>query len=256
MAKIYVPKTESKADGSLSLEKTKEVLKHSRGKRSVLKVGGAFDGELLHALADDAGLLDKRTMSELYGEILSDIPGKGVEERMKILKGVLGFLVDWGTGQGYTVSMRNRGITMLELGFMKKRSRLYKRLYDEADILRMGQMVPQVMDAAVDLAVNGDIEPIYSKEGELLGEKRKRNVKAQEMILKAGDSRFADDKKDSAVAGGGVVYNIAVLPNVKLPEPGSMVSNVVDIDEKEELVDNGVQINLGLGGVDSLPTDL
>lgn len=257
MSRIGFRDRECEVDCNIRMENTKMVLRNNVGKNKMIEIGGVFDGEFLHALAEDAGLLDGSSMPEVFGDIYAKIPGRDEKERKSVLKSVLGFLVDWGVGKSFDESLKLRGCDEIAIGFIKRCSREYMKLYEQADILRMGQIVPKVMDAAVDLAVNGDVEPIFSREGELLGEKKRRNVRAQELILKAGDKRFAEDK-GGAVNSGGVVYNIAVLPSVSLPEPGAVANKMsVEIEDKkeEEVIEcNGVHINLGL--VDSLPTDI
>ena len=115
----------------------------------------------------------------------------------------------------------------------------YGELCKAAEERFMAAINPHVVDSLVDAAVNGDTVR-KMKDGEVVSEAHRANVRAQELVLKATDARFREPDKGGSAAAGGVTYNIGAVnvaqlapgaplpPSPVLPSPSSAVEISVD----------------------------
>ena len=185
--------------------------------------------EMLEALARDGDVLEE---------------GEGVEELVERMGGALGlrdevdgvprwrrcvrFLASYASGMRYKVALEDSGVDSASIRICIGRSRVYMAMYDAARNCQLTANLPEVLDAAVDIAVNGEEKKVYDKNGNLVGVNRERSVKAMELLLKAGDARFAEKNGVPQVAA--VTYNIT-MPTVALPPPEQRRELVIDVVE-------------------------
>ena len=197
-----------------------------------------LDMGMAEALARDAGLLDgvsddcvDARMAELYREIRekskqTDKLADGTEYWAAGIR----FLVDLAGGMRHRAALDKNGLRWGVVQIMCNRSAAFKKMYVIAHHTQLDSFKPDVLDSAIDLAVNGDIVTVIDREGNIVAEDRRRNVKAMEMLLKASDERFREND-GSRNAGGGITYNITIGADLKLPEPGERP--VIDIPVEE-----------------------
>lgn len=181
---------------------------------------------MLEAMMGDAGLLGDGSTVE---DVLADIEKKTKaweERRGRMLwEWGLEFLVDLSEGMRYREALEKEGLVQMEINLMRQKSKAFKALYSVAEDLRMSSWMPEVLDSTIDLAVNGEVRRTYDKSGNCIGETRERSVKAQEILLRAGDKRFAEKAAPIGPVGN-KTYNFAVFPNVQLPAPGTRMAGL------------------------------
>ncbi len=103
------------------------------------------------------------------------------------------------------------------VGLFKAHNKHFRAMYHAADERFMAAIGPKVVDSLVEAAIEGDTVR-KMKDGEVVSEAHRANVRAQELVLKATDARFRDTDK-GAVASGGVTYNIGAVNVAQLAPP-------------------------------------
>ncbi len=101
----------------------------------------------------------------------------------------------------------------------------------------MAAVNPHVVDSLVEAAVEGDTVRKY-RDGEVVSEAHRANVRAQELVLKATDARFRDPDK-GAVASGGVTYNIGAVNVAQLVPPAPLAPALPAAGPVPEIVEIG-----------------
>lgn len=181
---------------------------------------------MVEAMMADAGLLEGGTSVEsVLAAIEKETKAVELREGRKLWEWGLEFLVDLSEGMKWKEALAKEGLVQMETNLMQRKSKTYRALFHVAEDLRMSSWMPQVLDSTLDLAVNGEVRKVFDKSGKCIGETTERSVKAQELLLRAGDKRFAE----KVVPGGGVgnkTYNFAVFPNVQLPAPGTRMAGL------------------------------
>lgn len=188
--------------------------------------------EMLEALARDGDVLEEGEGVEELVERMGDALGlrdevDGVPRWRRCVR----FLASYASGMRYRVALEDSGVDSASIRICIGRSRIYMAMYDAARNCQLTANLPEVLDAAVDIAVNGEEKKVYDRDGRLVGVNRERSVKAMELLLKAGDERFAEKKGLPQVAA--VTYNIT-MPTVALPPPEQRRELVIDVGEVEE----------------------
>lgn len=107
----------------------------------------------------------------------------------------------------------------MPVGILKCHNRAFRALCKAAEERFMATINPHVVDSLVEAAVEGDTVRKF-KDGEVVSEAHRANVRAQELVLKATDARFRDQDK-GVVASGGVTYNIGSINVAALPPASS-----------------------------------
>lgn len=125
----------------------------------------------------------------------------------------------------------------MPVGILKCHNKAFRALCKAAEERFMGTIGPHVVDSLVDAAVNGDTVRKF-KDGAVVSEAHRANVRAQELVLKATDARFRDTDK-GAVASGGVTYNIGSVNVAQLAPPQAPAPALPTARSAPEIVEIG-----------------
>lgn len=106
----------------------------------------------------------------------------------------------------------------MPVGILKCHNGAFRALCKAAEERFMAAINPHVVDSLVEAAIEGDTVR-KMKDGEVVSEAHRANVRAQELVLKATDARFRDQDK-AAGPSGGVTYNIGAINVAALPPAG------------------------------------
>ena len=232
MARPLVPKETLKVR-SEGVRKTKLIEAAGGGRHDVawgeLQIDGSRRAGMVEALARDAGLLGDGEdvasgMERVMGRLRLRAGGE-VRGGRPMLDRYLDFLVDYACGARYVQALERWGLERIDVSILLGRSTEFRDMYEEATKARLSTAIPHVIDSLVDQAVDGEERKVFDKEGNVVGVTVVRSVKAAELLLKAGDKRFAD-KGGNNVNVGGITYNIS-MPSLSLPPPGRRAESVV-----------------------------
>ena len=190
---------------------------------------------MVEALMDDAGLLEGRSVEEVLEAIADETGAEEERNGRHLWEWGLEFLVDLTEGMKFKEALAKEWLSLLEVNLMRRRSKTFREMYRVAEDLRMATWMPQVLESTIDLAIDGEERKHFDKNGKVVGVSRERSVKAQEILLRALDKRFAEK---GAPEGGGTtnkIYNFAVFPSVQLPAPGTRMKEMgLDAVEVED----------------------
>lgn len=108
----------------------------------------------------------------------------------------------------------------MPVGILKCHNGAFRALCKAAEERFMAAINPHVVDSLVEAAIEGDTVR-KMKDGEVVSEAHRANVRAQELVLKATDARFREPDKGGSAAAGGVTYNIGAINVAALPPASS-----------------------------------
>ena len=130
----------------------------------------------------------------------------------------------------------------MPVGALKSHNKGYNMLYRAAEERFFVAVHPVVVDSLVDAAVNGDtVRKI--KDGEVVSEAHRANVRAQELVLKATDPRFREPDKGGGTSGA-VTYNIGSVNVAQVASPAA----ALPIPPTTIPVAGGTEIEAKVGG--------
>ncbi len=183
------------------------------------------DLQTLLALATDAGIVSAGTPTAEATAILADaiLPTKKNGEvylQISCARMAVEYLILRSKGMRTKDAVLAAGMPDWAIvGNMRAHNRPFHALYDAADAAYLTAIGPKVVDSLVEAAVEGDTVRKF-KDGEVVSEAHRANVRAQELVLKATDARFRDSDK-AAGPSGGVTYNIGAINVAALPPAGA-----------------------------------
>lgn len=103
-------------------------------------------------------------------------------------------------------------------------SQSFRRMSEAAVTSQLTAIKGPVLDAVIDAAIDGDTMRAFDREGRVTRESHKANTRAAEIVLKAADPRFREDRGHNAAASsGGITY---VIGEVKVAVPVALPSNM------------------------------
>lgn len=188
--------------------------------------------EMLEALARDCEVLGEgESVEGLMGRLGKVLGLRDEVDGVPRWRRCVSFLASYAGGMRYRDALKENGIDSASVMMSVSNSRIYSAMYFAARNCQLSANLPDVLDAAIDIAVNGEEKKVYDRDGRLVGVNRERSVKAMELLLKAGDERFAEKKGLPQVAA--VTYNIT-MPTVALPPPEQRRELVIDVGEVGE----------------------
>ncbi len=180
------------------------------------------DLQVLVALATDAGIVPPETPTPEAVELIEDAckPVKRNGEvymepsRVRLL---FQYLIFRSNGMRAQEAILAAGLeNWTPVGLFKAHNKHFRAMYHAADERFMTAIGPKVVDSLVEAAIEGDTVR-KMKDGEVVSEAHRANVRAQELVLKATDARFREPDKGGSAAGGGVTYNIGAINVAALP---------------------------------------
>lgn len=184
------------------------------------------DLQVLLAIATDAGVVPPDTPSDDAATILADavLPTKKNGEVYLDLSRAhvaLAYLILRSNGMRTKEAVLASGLgSWVPIGIFRAHNKAYRAMYQAADERYLAAIGPHVVDSLVDAAVNGDTVR-KMRDGEVVSEAHRANVRAQELVLKATDARFREPDKGGSAAAGGVTYNIGAINVAALPPASS-----------------------------------
>lgn len=203
--------------------------------------------------------------------VLSIAQGAGVDIELgdtleDVFSGVVGlspfacpravmFLFSLASGARHKEAFLASGLTNIDVNLFCRVDDAFSKSYDFAKRLQSDAMSIKVVDAAVERAVDGVLEPIVGRTGknqdghlvDRAGDpmyKVRHSDKLAEVLLRATDKRFRDDS-GGAGAGAGTTYNIQIN---HAPPPDA--PTVVDMGGKAAENDEGLPATLDFSDID------
>ncbi len=179
------------------------------------------DLQVLLAIATDAGVVPPDTPSDDAATILADavLPTKkNGEVYLELSRAhvALVYLILRSNGMRTKEAVLASGLgSWVPIGIFRAHNKAYRAMYQAADERYLAAIGPRVVDSLVDAAIEGDTVR-KMRDGEVVSEAHRANVRAQELVLKATDARFRDQDK-AAGPSGGVTYNIGSVNVAALP---------------------------------------
>lgn len=201
------------------------------------------DLQVLVALATDAGIVPPETPTPEAVELIEDAckPLKRNGEvymepsRVRLL---FQYLIFRSNGMRSQEAILASGLpNWTPVGLFKAHNKYFRAMYHAADERFMGAINPHVVDSLVEAAVEGDTVRKF-KDGEVVSEAHRANVRAQELVLKATDARFRDSDK-AAGPSGGVTYNIGAINVAALPPAGGAAPALPAAEPAPETIEIG-----------------